>query len=146
MGVRETIIEAFAKTPYPGDDNIAAPNWDDEGTTEYFRGKDWRGRSPKDLRQYASSLSFFTPDAFRFFLPAFMLAELDDPETADIIAESIAFDFTQALSREDRIRQFAKPELAAIAAFFDECAQRYLTFDYEYQWAAAEVRRFLGDA
>jgi hypothetical protein len=141
MNVRETIVAAFANTPHPGDDNITSPKGNDEGTEEYFRGRTWRGHTPRDLRLHSSALSFFTPAAFRYFLPAFLLAEIDDPETADIIAESIAFHFTRALGRDARLPLFSTQELAAIAAFFDECALRYPSFAYNWHFAADEVRR-----
>ena len=53
-----------------------------------------------------------------------MNAELESPVEADIIAEGIAFHLTDADNADARLRQFAKDELQAIAAFLDECAQK----------------------
>ena len=146
MNVRETIVAAFADTPYPGNDNISAPIGDDEGTKQYFRGTTWQGHSPRNLRLHAQALSFFTPEAYRYFLPAFMLAEIDDPETADVIAEGILFDFTDGSFREARLRLFSTKELAAVAAFFDECAVRYPDYHDSWRSPADELRRSISTA
>lgn len=126
MNVREQIIEAFRNVPRPYHDNIAAGPWPEcEEIAQYFRGTTWQGHTARNLRKHAPALSFFTPAAYRYWLPAFMLAEIDDPETADIIAEGIAYDFTESSPRDARIVQFTQEELRAVAAFFDECARRY---------------------
>ncbi len=87
------IRSAFDAVEYPGDDRIAVTDsYGDEPelTAAAFVGKrDRWAISSADL-DYASlnacCLSFFTPEAFRFYLPAFMVADLDgslgeaDPE------------------------------------------------------------------
>ena len=140
---------AFADTPPPGDafDDISATQWD-EGIVDYFRGKTWHGHRVQDLRRHAAALSFFTHKAYRYWLPAFMLAELEHPVEADIIGESIAFDFTKSESAVARLGQFAPDELKAIAAFFDECAARSADgiYDVKYRKAAGAVRARLETA
>ena len=144
------IEAAFADTPSPGTeyDDISATKYDDEGIVDYFRGKTWRGHRVQDLRRHSAALSFFTTKAYRYWLPAFMLAELEHPVEADIIGESIAFDFTKSEGADARLGQFAPDELGAIAAFFDECASRYPDgiYDVKYRKAANAVRAKLGTA
>jgi hypothetical protein len=123
MDVREQIIEAFADTPRPPDGATSADTYDDEGTEEYFRGRPWQGHSTERLRHFESSMCFFTPQAFRYFLPAYMLAELDDPDEANAIAQGIAFHFCNFA--EGQRPEFTAQELRAILAFFHECARRY---------------------
>jgi len=139
------ITAAFADTPSPGAgfDDISATKWD-EGIVEYFRGKTWRGHRVKDLRHHEAALSFFTDKAFRYWLPAFMLAELESPEEADVIAEGIAFHLTQARDAEARLSQFSSDELSAIAAFLDVCAHRYPVGDCDE--AAVAVRAHIPKA
>jgi hypothetical protein len=123
--VERQIETAFADTPSPGTafEDISA-SMDDEGIVDYFRGRTWRGHRVTDLRYHDVALSLFTDKAFRYWLPAFMLAELDSPVEADVIADSIAFHLTDARFAA-RLQQFTLGELAAIAAFLKECAQRY---------------------
>jgi hypothetical protein len=139
----DKIEAAFANTPHPGSDfgDISSTQWD-EGIVDYFRGTTWRCHNVRDLRYHSCALSFFTDKAFRYWLPAFMLAELEDPEEADVIAEGIAFHLTDAETAKDCLQQFTKDELEAIAAFFDDCAQRYNdgVYDVEFRKAADSVR------
>src|SRR5258705_7536511 len=126
--LRAKIEAAFADTPPPGNDfnDISATQWD-EGIVDYFRGTTWRGHRVIDLRHHEAALSFFTDKAFRYWLPAFMLAELENPEVADVIAEHIAYKFlpSEHGRPEERLRQFTPTELEAIAAFMDHCSREY---------------------
>jgi len=138
MTLRETIIKAFSATSQPPADRISAPTYDDEGTAAYFAGKSWQGHSAKELRCYSSSLSFFTAEAFRYYLPAYMLAELDEPEIADVITEGILFHFTHELPGRELASCLTHEEREAVACFFDECARRY---GMGYDEAATMLRR-----
>ena len=139
--VRHQIEAAFADTPAPGREceDISA-SMDDEGIVAYFRGRTWRGHRVKDLREHEAALSLFTDKAFRYWLPAFMLAELEDPETADVIAGGITFQLTDSQFADARLRQFAQDELGAIAAFLNECAKRYSGTDYQDAERAVRAR------
>lgn len=124
--LKRQIERAFADTPSPGDDPHAISDGPhDEGTAAYFQGTTWRGHTTISLRQHSVAMSFFTPQAFRYWLPAFMLAELDDPDEADVIAESIAFHLTPSKSHWNRLSEFTTAELDAIHAFLKECERRY---------------------
>lgn len=124
--VAARIEAAFADTPSPGNafEDISSTQ-DDEGIVEYFRGTGWHGHRVQDLRRHEAAMSFFTDKAFRYWLPAFMLAELENPIEADIIAEGIVFHLTEASRADARLRQFSQNELEAIACFCDACAERY---------------------
>lgn len=125
MDVREQILAAFAETPRPRMKGISVETYDDEDTERFFKIKQWRSLRAKELREHSSALSFFTPEAFRYFLPAFMLAEIDDAETADIIAGSIAFHFNCGHFAGERKPKSTAAELKAIDAFFELCCERY---------------------
>jgi hypothetical protein len=140
------IKAAFADTPSPGteNDDISATKYDDEGVVDYFRGTTWRGHRVEDLRRHEVAMSFFTDKAFRYWLPAFMLAELENPIEADIIGEGIVFHLTKGSGANARLREFAQDELEAVASFCDECAQR--DDDSGYREAARAVRAHIQKA
>src|SRR5688500_17074375 len=70
-----TLIErAWRDARYPGDDQICTPTYDDEGVGAYFRGRSWQGHAVSALRYHSVGLSFFTPEAFCYYLPAYLLA------------------------------------------------------------------------
>jgi hypothetical protein len=141
--VRRQIESAFADTPYPGDgyDDISATRQDDEGIVDYFRGTTWRGHRVEDLRFHEAALAFFTDAAFRYWLPAFMLAELEDPETADVISSGIDFELARSPKSRERLLLFTPAELDAIAAFLDLCERRYCRdeSDQAYRRAKKQV-------
>jgi len=121
---------------------ISATKWE-EGVVDYFRGKTWRGNRAQDLRHHVAALSFFTDKAFRYWLPAFMLAELENPDEPDIIAEHIAFEL--AAHSGARLQKFAQDELEAIVSFLSECAGRYRD-ETRYRDAERTVRARLQKA
>lgn len=124
--LRVKIEHAFDATPYPGDEfeDISATHVD-EGIVGYFRSTSWRSHQVSSLRYHSAALSFFTDKAFRYWLPAFMLAELENPEEADIIAEHIAHDFSDAHNGRERLLVFSLIELRAISAFLRHCENLY---------------------
>ena len=77
----EKISNAWSNVPYPGDQNIFTPDsYDDEGITDYFSGTTWKGHKVDRLRGSCSALNvFFTPRAYHYWLPAYLIATVDDP-------------------------------------------------------------------
>jgi len=122
MQLVDDIKEAFGKTPYPGSNcNQISVSYDDEGIYEYFVGSDQFDHHVSDLRYHSCALSFFTNEAFRYWLPAFMIAELTEPDEADIIGESIAYQLSSAIGGSSRLGVFDHTELLAIRAFLNWC-------------------------
>ncbi len=91
MADREAVANrirlAFAATPYPGDAFLVGSQ---EGCEPEEECGPFRGRTDRDqldaafLDQHYTALSFFSEGAFRYFLPAYLLADLEDRlQTAD---------------------------------------------------------------
>jgi hypothetical protein len=81
--VKALIRNAFADTPCPGDHALVRSAGDEPGeVVELFRGRnDWRVLTA-DFVDWAGAaspcaLSFFSAGAFRFYLPAYLIADLD---------------------------------------------------------------------
>jgi hypothetical protein len=88
--VIRSIEHAWRDVPYPGNRNIFTPDsYDDEDIVRYFGGTTWRGHDPTKLRAHSSAFMFFTPEAFHYWLPAFMIAALQSPTEADVILDHI---------------------------------------------------------
>src|SRR5438034_1764090 len=82
--IKAHIYQAFARIEYPGDWCLRGSNEGDEPSLleDEFRGKrDWQSLDPAFLDQapdgFASALCFFSDEAFRFYLPAYLIADLD---------------------------------------------------------------------
>lgn len=83
--VKEQIEKAFEAVEYPGDWNLAGSREGDEPylLVEEFKGRnDWHVLEAEFLDQapggFGSALSFFSDEAFLFYLPAYLLADLDN--------------------------------------------------------------------
>ncbi|MDJ0613163.1 MAG: hypothetical protein QNJ29_05760 [Rhizobiaceae bacterium] len=81
----EKIEQAFADVQYPGDDNLTDSNYGEEPSALAieFRGKtDWKQLDTAFLNQapdgWGSALSFFSDSALRFYLPAYLIANIQD--------------------------------------------------------------------
>ncbi len=81
--VKALVRSAFATTPYPGDHALVRSQGDEpDEVVELFRGRDdWRELSAELVDRAGaaspSALSFFSAGAFRFYLPAYLIADLD---------------------------------------------------------------------
>lgn len=91
MSKRETVMnqirEAFAEVEYPGDEFLQGSydGCEPYETVTPFRGRnDWRAIDAEFLDAHYDALSFFSEGGFRFFLPAYLIAELQNAlQTAD---------------------------------------------------------------
>jgi hypothetical protein len=132
VSVQETIEAAFRDAPYPGDTNITTckcPECEKIGV--FFRGTNWRDHSLDQLQKHQTAISLFTPDALRFFLPAFMVRTLGKWWDACLIPFFIAQQFVPRTAAEDapsvrhrtgRWTVFNPEQRRAVAAYLREYA------------------------
>jgi hypothetical protein len=91
------IYETFANNDYPGDDYLVGST---EGSEPYeeiepFKGLfDWVKIDPQLLDQHSGALNFFSEAGLRFFLPAFLIADLND----ELLIADPLFILTQGFS------------------------------------------------
>lgn len=130
--LREKLERAFPDAPYPEENTLTECDCPEcREITEYFRGKTWQGHTVKQLRWLAAALNLMTAEAVHHFLPAFVLAELEDPEEADIIYNSLVFIFTPSGSSryKQNIALLTKAQREAMTEYFRYC----LVLEGEYR-------------
>jgi hypothetical protein len=96
MPLKQVIEQAFVGVPQPADDNITRCPYhcsECQRIAGLFKGKTSGSFSVEELRTVHVALSLFTPEAFHYFLPAFMLASVDSYEKGDVIPDAIRFHF-----------------------------------------------------
>ena len=139
--IKAAIARGFAKVEYPGDWCLRGS---DEGDEPYlleaeFKGKaDWTVLDAAFLDQapdgFGTALSFFSDEAFRFYLPAYLIADIDEK----LQQQDPSFQLTHGLddaSRHEKINPrrygertwfeaqrhkfsvFSKQEVAAIVGY-----------------------------
>ena len=129
--IKTRIRDAFSGVEFPGDWCLRASH---EGEEPYlvekaFAGKrDWRTLEPSFLDQapdgYASALSFFSDEAFRFYLPAYLIADLDDK----LGTATPVFHLTHGF--EDRARtEKLNPRRYGERTWSESCRHKFAVFD-----------------
>ncbi|MEZ4672334.1 MAG: DUF6714 family protein [Anaerolineae bacterium] len=156
--VAHQIEITFAETPYPGDDHIAGYQADEIAAA--FRGKHWRNLSPELLHKYRWDIFLLTPEAFRFYAPALMLAALlhhqqvgtvtDNlifcltPQSQDQINNYHAGEYNDYFSR--RASAFNAAEKVAVLAFLDTFVAvyplGYLLYNIDVMGSTVEFWRY----
>jgi hypothetical protein len=84
---------AFKNVPYPGNDNLidSSGHWESPEVVEAFRGRHWKDISLDTLFTHRLSLSLFSPKAFLFYLPAYLVAALLHSGEVDTLRENVSF-------------------------------------------------------
>lgn len=133
------IHSAFADVPPPPDDRLVSDGGsylEGDAIRQAFRGRRWHEVPLDDLRREVAALYFFTPEAFRYYLPAFLAAAVADPARSDTIPGSLI----RALSKpdapgddlrwfEDRAGGFTDAQSAAIRAFLESRVKHFAGSD-----------------
>src|SRR5437870_1160801 len=92
--LRQLIERAFAPVPYPGDEDLIDSHCPEcEDFARHFRGKQWNDFKDDPLVllaiDYQEAFAFFTPRAFRYYLPLGMLVVVDFYEKADLLPQTL---------------------------------------------------------
>lgn len=123
--VIQLIENAWNGVVHPGDEKIFKPDaCNDEAILRHFRSTNWHGHDPARLRAYSSAFTFFTPEAFHYWLPAFMVAAIQHPEEADVICDYIPWSVHDKLAPE-RWRLFSPAQRQAVAAYLRFQIERF---------------------
>lgn len=99
----------------------------DEGATEYFSGKSWKALDTPSLVYHRAALYMFTSEAHRYYLPAFMIAAIAEPEAADEIPDLIIWHFADYKKPfwSERIRVLTWEQRSLVAEFILAFANRF---------------------
>ncbi len=92
MTLTEKIHRAFADRKKPAEvvDVIDRAQIDsDVEDTLWFAGRDWRDITWKDWEEHYVATSFFSKDAFAYYLPSLLLLSLQEPKSALLAADSL---------------------------------------------------------
>jgi hypothetical protein len=96
MPLKQAIEDAFAGVAQPGDENITRCPYNCSECARIaavFKGRTRKDLTPDELRAHHVALTLFTPEAFHYFLPAFMVVSMDRYEKGDLIPDAIRFHF-----------------------------------------------------
>ena len=144
------IRQAFKDVKYPGDNNIAGCSRsltpigcdDCDVLAAHFKGTTWQEHTPQSLIGCDSAPTFLYPEALHYYVPAFLLADLDDPsgDYGPNLYDSIVWNhwlgdnsfgdngYHQAEAKK-YINLLSVPQRQAIIKYFKYCS----TFEGDYE-------------
>ncbi|SDR49108.1 hypothetical protein SAMN05444161_4580 [Rhizobiales bacterium GAS191] len=101
--VKDLIFENFETNPYPGDRNLVPEeqyHLEARQIAQYFRGKKWQDITLQGLKNdyvgdQSACLSFMTPEAFIYYLPAYLMLCINYPFESDMIYPSTIWNLTK---------------------------------------------------
>ena len=104
------IREAFAGMRYPGTDRLVpATSFRDperEQIIADFAGRDWRELRVPFIREQAEALLLMSPSAFRFYLPAYAVAAIEDPYGSELAPAVVVKSLTPPADSGESLRWF----------------------------------------
>ncbi len=121
------IETAFSSTTPPGDARLRHPQCRDDGDiVDFYGARDRRDLSDDDIIGNYAALSFFSAEAFQYYMPAFMIWSLTRSDSIEYVVESTlrAFDPTgenQALVafQASKYALFTDTQRAAVILFLE---------------------------
>src|SRR5258706_10183027 len=148
QAVKTQIRDAFATGKHPGDDRIRGSDEGDEPfeVERDFRGKnDWKALSPQFIdggpNGLASALSFFSDAAFQFYLPAYLIADID----GQLERSNPIFHLIHGLERSSASTRI-NPQRFGERTWSEYARQRFSGFTREQAAAIAAYLTFNRDA
>ncbi len=128
--VKAAVRAAFAGGVHPEDARIVAPTYDAEGVDVAFAGKrDWAALTPAFLNAHSAALSFFSREGLRFFLPAYLLADVDGALRVVDPVFHLTYYFTDAGRREVlKLAKVYRKEGEGHRTWFEHGVERFAEF------------------
>ena len=149
MSLAELIRAAWSETEYPAGESVAALGpgcLDSDHVIKIFSGKRSQDLTTAQVfRAHSDSLTYLSPRARHYFLPAFLLAFLDQPDRCPNYEFFIMYHFMPSLHEEDLdefksfIQLFTTEQRTAVAKFLDHLAAE----DYEDPADLTEAKQCL---
>lgn len=115
--LRPLIERAFPLAPIP-----QAPilrTYDDEDIIPTFLGRPWNSFTVRELREHEAAITFLTAEALIYYLPAFLIATIDDRDLADILPDNLLHTFGGS-EAPDLVARLNAEQREVLAQFFSE--------------------------
>lgn len=159
--VREIIAavsRAFWNVPYPGDDRLLAEDCCDSHELERLQSQGWNSHwtnVPEEVIEWhADSLPFLSPEAFRFYLPAFIIYSLRTAESKAPVLPFLVYDLMNTAEgkrqcHQRRVALLSPEQTSAVLVFLiyvrdelkDPMSSREAGIAIESYWARAGAGR-----
>ena len=109
----QRIENVFTQAPYPGDNHIGVREVED-----FIGQKEWQKVPLEVLARKQTGLLSFYPEAYRFYLPAYLCAVLRHLEL-EYLEDPITYSLIRYIDRTSDIPQFNEAEKLLIVEFLE---------------------------
>src|ERR1043166_1600391 len=125
--LRGKIINAFSSVPRPEKEEITECQcWECSELKETFSPLLWNEVPPRIIDENEGQLSLFTPKAYRYFLPSYLVRCLDNFDPDNFVCELVIYSLSPDISDEvsnswaaRRFKTFDSEQKKAIASFLE---------------------------
>jgi hypothetical protein len=123
--LRQRILATFPKTDPPLPENITShPCEECAGVTEDFRGVRWWAANNTLIDENFDDMPLFTPEAYHYYLPTFLLRALDTFDPDNMVAQFCVYNLSPEKTADDtwyrlRLDQFTPDEVSVIGTFLE---------------------------
>jgi hypothetical protein len=146
--LRQKILEAFPKIDPPGPENITShPCKECDGVRNDFRGVHWWAAGDALIDENFDNLALFTPEAYHYFLPAFLLRALNAFDPDNLVLQFCIYSLSPTKTPIDdpwyraRLNQFTPAQSSVIVKFL-ECVLEDEGFNNHHRDAERGLRKF----
>jgi hypothetical protein len=146
--LRQRILAAFPKNDPPLPENITShPCEECYGIRDDFRGVRWWAADDELIDENFDDLPLFTPEAYHYYLPAFLLRALDTFDPDNLVVQFCVYNLSPTKTPVDdpwyraRLNQFTSEQISVIAKFLVYIQEDEKFYDY-YADVERGLRKF----
>lgn len=134
---KEKLMRRFAEVPAPHSQQLTNDDgWEFQALQIAFSGENWRTIDPQVIRQNYDQLPFFSPEAFHYFIPAYLMYSVDEPEGLPVCEYTI-YALTPGKESDStsrwylkRLKLFSREQMSSIYEFLDLVRQNPEAYDF----------------
>ena len=135
--LRQKFLAVFPKTDPPPPERITSHDCEEcDGVRDDFRNLKWWSANSELIDDNFDDLPLFTPEAYHYFLPAFLLRALEKFEPDNLVLQFCIYNLSPTQTPADdpwysaRLNQFAPEEISAISNFLECIRDNEEFYDY----------------
>jgi len=150
----DSVRRAFWDVPYPGDDRLLEEDSSAIYEVEKLQSQDWNSHwanvPDSVIEWHANRLAFLSPEAYRFYLPAFISYSLEKPESSEPVLPFLVYNLMETAERkrdcyQRRIALFTPEQKSVVLDFLnfvrddlkDAMCLREASIAIEWYWGRA---------
>lgn len=144
----EKVRQSFGDVPAPSRISVVPGDQDFESylVEKAFHQKRWSDLTPELAQSRPQAIAFFSPEAFRYFLPGYLLLALEDISSLDVSLISLLSALAGPTYHEERLGMLSETQLATVLAVLDaltpeEAHPMYWNFEQAKQGVIEHLTR-----